>query len=348
VITQVSATPQPTNSADNLVKNDSNSGNGTGGLQGNNGGQSQNMPSSATSNAQLQTPAKDPSKKRSNFLCSIICCLGKRGSKHKSKDKEVNNSANACNNSTGDVNDASGQAKAAGSGSKAPQKALLPDPRPEEAGRKCIVIDLDETLVHSSFKPINNADFIVPVEIDNVIHQVYVLKRPYVDEFLCRVGELFECVLFTASLAKYADPVADLLDKWDVFHCRLFRESCVFHRGNYVKDLSRLGRELHKILIVDNSPASYVFHPDNAVPCSSWFEDMDDRELLDLIPLLEKLSSVDSVYSLLKNKDYVAQHLAALQQQSTGMSSSLKRASQNSSVSGGTSVNATTVNAAVT
>ena len=51
-------------------------------------------------------------------------------------------------------------------------------------------------------QPISNADFIVPVEIDNVIHQVYVLKRPYVDEFLCRMGELFECVLFTASLAK--------------------------------------------------------------------------------------------------------------------------------------------------
>lgn len=32
--------------------------------------------------------------------------------------------------------------------------------------------------------------------------QVYVLKRPYVDEFLRRMGELFECVLFTASLAK--------------------------------------------------------------------------------------------------------------------------------------------------
>lgn len=32
--------------------------------------------------------------------------------------------------------------------------------------------------------------------------QVYVLKRPHVDEFLRRVGELFECVLFTASLAK--------------------------------------------------------------------------------------------------------------------------------------------------
>ena len=52
------------------------------------------------------------------------------------------------------------------------------------------------------FQPISNADFIVPVEIDNVIHQVYVLKRPYVDEFLCKMGDLFECVLFTASLAK--------------------------------------------------------------------------------------------------------------------------------------------------
>ncbi len=51
-------------------------------------------------------------------------------------------------------------------------------------------------------QPVGNADFIVPVEIDGVIHQVYVLKRPYCDEFLRRMGELFECVLFTASLAK--------------------------------------------------------------------------------------------------------------------------------------------------
>jgi carboxy-terminal domain RNA polymerase II polypeptide A small phosphatase len=120
------------------------------------------------------------------------------------------------------------------------------------------------------------------VEIDGTVHQVYVLKRPHVDEFLQRMGELYECVLFTASLAKvsllsmylnvlkiffaqYADPVADLLDRWGVFRARLFRESCVFHRGNYVKDLNKLGRDLHSVIIVDNSPASYIFHPDNAV-----------------------------------------------------------------------------------
>ena len=45
----------------------------------------------------------------------------------------------------------------------------------------------------------------MPVEIDGQVHQVYVTKRPHVDEFLRRVGELYECVLFTASLAKVSD-----------------------------------------------------------------------------------------------------------------------------------------------
>lgn len=182
-----------------------------------------------------------------------------------------------------------------------PAKYLLPEIKISDYGKKCVVIDLDETLVHSSFKPISNADFIVPVEIDGIVHQVYVLKRPHVDEFLQKMGELFECVLFTASLAKYADPVADLLDQWGVFRARLFRESCVFHRGNYVKDLSRLGRELNNVIIVDNSPASYIFHPENAVPVQSWFDDMNDTELLDLLPFFEGLSKEEEVYGVLQN-----------------------------------------------
>jgi len=72
-------------------------------------------------------------------------------------------------------------------------------------------------------------------------------------------------------LLQYADPVADLLDQWGVFRIRLFRDSCVLHRGNYVKDLNKLGRDLQKVVIVDNSPASYIFHPDNAVRKSLQF-----------------------------------------------------------------------------
>lgn len=44
--------------------------------------------------------------------------------------------------------------------------------------------------------------------------QVYVLKRPYVDEFLQRMGELFECVLFTASLAKVSSCLAKVNRSW--------------------------------------------------------------------------------------------------------------------------------------
>lgn len=76
---------------------------------------------------------------------------------------------------------------------------------------------------------------------------------------------VWRALLIPVPRLQYADPVADLLDKWGAFRARLFRESCVFHRGNYVKDLSRLGRDLRRIIIVDNSPASYIFHPDNAV-----------------------------------------------------------------------------------
>ena len=79
------------------------------------------------------------------------------------------------------------------------------------------------------------------------------------------VGSRFEVIVFTASLAKYADPLLDLLDRSSCVRWRLFRESCYPYEGNYVKDLTCLGRPLKDVVIVDNSPHSYIFHPFNAV-----------------------------------------------------------------------------------
>mmetsp|Transcript_26201 Transcript_26201/g.42740 ORF Transcript_26201/g.42740 Transcript_26201/m.42740 type:complete len:282 (-) Transcript_26201:7-852(-) len=242
---------------------------------------------------QVKLPGSISKKPRSrNIFSSFFCCFGAQSTAAGSPCTTVSHSNNHNHNDNSITEDKT---------DSKPCKYLLPAVRHQDMHKKCVVIDLDETLVHSSFKPVHNADFIVPVEIDGTIHQVYVLKRPHVDEFLQRVGELFECVLFTASLSKYADPVADLLDKWGTFRARLFRESCVFHRGNYVKDLSKLGRDLKHVLIVDNSPASYSFHPENAVPVVSWFDDFSDIELLELIPLLEKLNEVDDVCAFLRN-----------------------------------------------
>ncbi|CEJ54081.1 Putative Phosphatase PSR1 [Penicillium brasilianum] len=170
------------------------------------------------------------------------------------------------------------------------QQWLLPPALPHLSNRKCLVLDLDETLVHSSFKVLERADFTIPVEIEGQYHNIYVIKRPGVDQFMKRVGELYEVVVFTASVSKYGDPLLDQLDIHNVVHHRLFRESCYNHQGNYVKDLSQVGRDLRETIIIDNSPTSYIFHPQHAIPISSWFSDAHDNELLDLIPVLEDLA----------------------------------------------------------
>jgi len=166
------------------------------------------------------------------------------------------------------------------------EAGLLDRVSSEDKGRKCLVLDLDETLVHSSFQPIE-CSFHLPIELDGQQYKVYVLKRPFVDEFITECAKLYELVIFTASLSEYANPVIDTLDKKGLIKHRLFRESCVFHENQvYVKDLSRLGRNIKDCIIIDNSPFSYLFDPNNAIGCTSWFGDESDTELRDLLPVL--------------------------------------------------------------
>ena len=73
-------------------------------------------------------------------------------------------------------------------------------PKLPNSRRRTLILDLDETLVHSSFVPIQDYDILVPVDISGQPQNVYVKKRPHVDEFLLRVSHFYEIVMFTASL----------------------------------------------------------------------------------------------------------------------------------------------------
>ena len=170
---------------------------------------------------------------------------------------------------------------------------LLPPPR--KRNRKTLVLDLDETLVHSSFIPFEENDIVLEVDFDNVLYNIYVLVRPKALQFLINMSKYFEIVIFTASLSKYANPLLDIIDPKKVCSYRLYRDHCTLINGIFVKELKRLNRNIKDIIIIDNSPTSYAFNPQNGIPIKSWFEDKNDNELEKLEPFLKFLSKVDDI-----------------------------------------------------
>ena len=161
--------------------------------------------------------------------------------------------------------------------------------------KKTLILDLDETLVHSAFYPFRiKSDIILKINLDGKYHTIHVLKRPNLDFFLKKVSELFNIIIFTASLQQYAEPLIDILDINKNFK-RMFRQNCVKDNGFYIKNLNQIGKDFKDIIIIDNNPMSFVMNKDNGLPIMTWYENMDDNELIKLIPLLEFLSNVSDV-----------------------------------------------------
>ena len=90
----------------------------------------------------------------------------------------------------------------------------------------------------------------------------------------------YEIVVFTAGLKDYADWILNDLDRSGFIKYRLYRDSCRFRQGAYLKDLSILGRDLSKTIIIDNIADNYILHQDNGINIVSWFENPHDKELL--------------------------------------------------------------------
>lgn len=198
---------------------------------------------------------------------------------------------------------------------------------------KILVLDLDETLIHSTSRsPTHNVGggrtttsgflgletagavlglrandnprrirpHMVEVVLDgrSVLYHVY--KRPWVDYFLRKVSSWYTVVIFTASVQEYADPVIDWLDQGRGFiSARLFRESCSFKGGSYVKNLKVVDQDLSKVCLVDNSPASYRLQRENGIPIEGWTNDPNDEALLDLLPVLDSLRFAGDVRHVL-------------------------------------------------
>lgn len=166
----------------------------------------------------------------------------------------------------------------------APPRPLIPKRQPSytmaepingRGPQKTLILDLDETLIHSMAKGGRmSTGHMVEVKLNTFVaasgvpiagpqHPIlyYVHKRPHCDDFLRRVCKWYNLVIFTASVQEYADPVIDWLEQERKFFSgRLYRQHCTFRHGAFIKDLSSVEPDLSRVMILDNSPLSYMFH----------------------------------------------------------------------------------------
>ena len=151
-------------------------------------------------------------------------------------------------------------------------KSPLLKNKKDKKKRFTLVLDLDETII--SFQ---KGKFI---------------PRPGLNTFLNEINKIYEIILFTSATQFYADPILDSIDKNNIyFEKRLYRQHTVFINDTFVKDLSKLGRDLSKIIILDNRPQNYFLQKENGIFIRSFYGDNKyDNALINLIPILKSIA----------------------------------------------------------
>uniref|UniRef100_A0A3Q4B0D0 FCP1 homology domain-containing protein n=1 Tax=Mola mola TaxID=94237 RepID=A0A3Q4B0D0_MOLML len=178
-------------------------------------------------------------------------------------------------------------------------------PKTRSTPEATLVVDLEETLMFSSLNVIAEADYTFYTAFQDHQYKVYMKLRPHVREFLQAMGKIYELFVYTCAKKEYAEKILNVLDpQRKLFRHRLYQDDCACVLGHYVKDLSVLGRDLAKTIVLDNAPHTYPYHLMNTFPINSWSGESEDRELQKLIPTMEKLAAEDFREVLKKRKDH--------------------------------------------
>jgi len=151
---------------------------------------------------------------------------------------------------------------------------LLPDPLPPPyyQPKYTLVLELNGVLIHPEWNYSTGWRF---------------KKRPALDKFVQDVGyPHFEVVIYTSEQATIAHPLLDNIDpEWRFMH-RLFRDATKYMNRAHVKDLSKLNRDLSKVILVDWDNRAFQLNPENALRVPKWDGSDDDRGLIGLASLL--------------------------------------------------------------
>ena len=136
-----------------------------------------------------------------------------------------------------------------------------------------LILDLNETLVN--FQQTN-------------LSQGVVRLRPFLIEFLEEISYYYELILFTTSTEYFARPIISAIEEnKKYFDYVFFRECAIIIGGDFVKDLTRIGRPLDSTIIVDNMPQNFRLQKENGINIKSFYaQDPNDSALYDLLPIL--------------------------------------------------------------
>ena len=139
-----------------------------------------------------------------------------------------------------------------------------------------LVLDLDETLVHTIPKTENINEWVVKV-------------RPGAKDFIKEMSKYYELVIFTIGTKDYADYALKFVDPEDLIQYKLYREHATQKGMSFIKDISKLGRDLRKVIIIDNIAENFQLQANNGIYINTWEDDENDTSLIDLMPMLKKL-----------------------------------------------------------
>ncbi|KAH9256450.1 hypothetical protein BASA81_005364 [Batrachochytrium salamandrivorans] len=174
-----------------------------------------------------------------------------------------------------------------------------------EIPRLTVVLDLDETLIHSEVVDLDleehacpNSFYVTLDEFTKAGKKLLVRKRPFVHQFLLQASQLYDLVLFTAGVEPYAKAVISKLDvDGSLFKRLLFRPQCeVLENDQYCKNLLVVDSNLERIVLVDNSPQSFAkTQLGNGLLIPSFFRNDQDFALVRLAQLLGFLNQQHDV-----------------------------------------------------
>ena len=130
------------------------------------------------------------------------------------------------------------------------------------------------------------------------------LLRPYAKQFLQELNKYYEISIFTTGTKEYCDRILQLLDlDNNLIKYRLYKHHIALKDIKIsVKDLSLLGRDLSKTIIIDNLEENFRLQPDNGLPIITWKGDINDFSLKYLTVILKNIviNKVPDVRKIIK------------------------------------------------